>query len=110
VRQADQLLEQVVVTGPEYVSGFRIWGNKGLVGAVFNRNILLIEAEQKGAVPLPRLLEAFEVEARAAGARRIDITGHAVINPGFTPKVAQRYGYTYRQINADTIQLTKELQ
>jgi hypothetical protein len=109
VRQADQLLEHVVVTGPENVRGFRIWGNKGLVGEVFNRNILLIEAEKKGAVPLAALLQAFETEARAAGARRIDITGHAVINPGFTPGVARRYGYTFRQINKETIELTKEL-
>src|SRR5690606_27147920 len=35
VRMADELLEQAVIAGPESLSGFRIYGNKGLVGEVF---------------------------------------------------------------------------
>lgn len=85
------------------------YGNKGLVGEVFHRNILLIEAEKKGAVPLRALLNSLEAEARAAGAVRLEITGHAVVNAGFTPAVANRLGYAFRQINPQTIELTKVL-
>jgi hypothetical protein len=104
-----KLLEQSVARGPEVVTGFRIFGNKGLVGNTFNRNIVLIQAKKKGAVPIGALVRAFEAEARAAGATRLSITGHAVINPGFTPAVAQRFGFTFRQVNEETIELTKVL-
>jgi RHS repeat-associated protein len=109
VRHADQLLEEAVIRGPEVVNGFKIFGNKGLVGTVFNRNILLIEAETKGASSLRGLLDAFEAEAKAAGATKINITGYAVINRGFTSAVARRFGYVFRQINPETFELTKVL-
>jgi RHS repeat-associated protein len=109
VRQADEVLEQAVITGPETISGFRIWGNKGLVGSTFNRNILLIEAVVKGRIPLRTLATALEAEASAAGASRLSIVGHAVINRGFTAAVVRRFGYSFRQINPATIELVKEL-
>jgi hypothetical protein len=107
---AEELLQQATRLPPERLNGFRIFGNKGLVGQTFQRNILLIEAEVKGAVSLRQLIAAFEAEARAAGASRLSITGHAVINQGFlNPAIAQRYGFVFRLINKDTIELVKEL-
>lgn len=97
------------MTGPESVAGFRIFGNKGLVGDTFQRNVFLLEAEAKGAAPLRGLVSALEAEARAAGANQLRIVGHAVINKGFTPAVAKRFGFEFRQINAETIELTKAL-
>jgi hypothetical protein len=107
---AEELLQQATRLPPERINGFRIFGNKGLVGQTFQRNILLIEAEAKGAASLRQLIAAFEAEARAAGATRLSITGHAVINQGFlSPAIAQRFGFTFRLINKDTIELVKEL-
>jgi hypothetical protein len=107
---AEELLQQATRLPPERLNGFRIFGNKGLVGQTFQRNVLLIEAETKGASSLKKLIEAFEAEARAAGASRLSITGHAVINQGFlNPAIAQRYGFAFRRINNDTIELVKEL-
>lgn len=51
----------------ENVGGFKFYGNKGLVGDTFNRNVFLIEAEQKGAASLRGMVNALEGEARAAG-------------------------------------------
>jgi hypothetical protein len=103
-------LNQAVLRGPEIVRGFRIFGNKGLVGNTYTRNILLIEAQTKGAVPFRHLLNSFEAEALSAGASRISITGHAVINQGFlSPALAQRFGYTMRLINDETVEFFKVL-
>ncbi|WNG31767.1 hypothetical protein F0U62_27920 [Cystobacter fuscus] len=105
---AEELLQQATRLPPEHLGGYRIFGNKGLVGQTFQRNILLIEAD-KGA-SLSRLIAAFEAEARAAGASRLSITGHAVINKGFLkPEIARRFGFELRLINKDTIELVKEL-
>ena len=60
-------------------------------------------------MPLRSLIESFEAEALAAGASRLRISGHAVINKGFTPAVAKRYGFAFEQVNDETILLTKEL-
>jgi hypothetical protein len=110
VRAADEVFEQAVLNGPKVVQGSRVFGNKGLVGSTFNRNIILIEAETKGAIPLRSVVNAFEAEAAAAGASRISIVGHAIINAGFlSPAVAQRFGDTFRLINQETVELTKVL-
>lgn len=106
---ADEVFEQAVMTGPETVAGFRIFGNKGLVGDTFQRNVILLEAEAKGVAPLRGLANALEAEARTAGASQLRIVGYAVINRGFTPAVATRFGFEFRQINAGTIELTKAL-
>jgi hypothetical protein len=107
---AEELLQQATRLPPERLNGFRIFGNKGLVGKTFQRNVLLIEAETKGASSLKKLIAALEAEARAAGASRLSITGHAVINQGFlNPAIARRYGFAFRRINNDTIELVKEL-
>lgn len=94
----------------ENVGGFKFYGNKGFVGDTFNRNVFLIEAEQKGAASLRGMVNALEGEARASGANQLSIIGHEVINPGFlNPAIAQRYVFTFRQINPSTVQLIKPL-
>ncbi len=38
------------------------------------------------------------------------ITGHAIINRGLMSEgLARRYGFTFRQINAESIELTKAI-
>jgi hypothetical protein len=111
---AEQVFEQAVVaealgTGPEVIHGFRIFGNKGLVGTSYQRNIFLLEAEQVGTRSLRALVRAFEAEARAAGAVELRILGHAVVNEKLAnPGLARRLGYSYRQINDSTIEIVKE--
>jgi hypothetical protein len=54
---------------------------------------------------------ALEGEARAAGAKQLSIVGHTVINQGLlNAKTAERFGFQFRQINQNTIQLTKPIQ
>lgn len=76
----DAALWQSSTGSTEAVNGFRVFGNKGLVGDAFNRNIFLIEAEQKGATSLRGLVNAFEAEARSAGASQLNIVGHSIVN------------------------------
>jgi len=94
--------------GPETISGFQVFGNKGLVGKSFNRNIFLLESNKRQSIA--KLLKAFEAEAKAAGAEVLNIKGLSVINPKLiNPKVAEKFGYIFRQINEDTIELVKVL-
>lgn len=110
VRAADELLQQAMARPPELVKGFWIHGSKGLFGATWLRAILNIEAVKPGRSPLRELLQALEAEARAAGASRLSIIGHAIRNTGFlNPEIARRFGFQFRQINAYTVELTKEL-
>lgn len=61
-------------------------------------------------MPLGGLVKVFEAEARAAGATQLTITGHAIINRGLMSEgLARRYGFTLRQINAESIELTKAI-
>ena len=91
-------LAQEGTVGAEVVSGFKIFGAKGLVGNVYVRNVFLIEATKKGAVPLSDLVRSLEAEARASGASKLEIAGQAVINKGFmNPAIARRYGFTFSQ-------------
>jgi hypothetical protein len=51
----------------ELVSGFRILGNKGLVGDTFNRNIFSLEATGRRKSVEPVVLAIATAEAYAAG-------------------------------------------
>ena len=86
-----------------------LFSSNGYLEVAADRNVFLLEAEAKGAAPLRGLVNALEAEARAAGASQLRIVGHAVINRGFTSAVAKRFGFAFRPINAETIELTKEL-
>lgn len=106
----DAALWQSSTGSTEVVNGFRVFGNKGLVGDAFNRNIFLIEAEQKGGTSLRGLVNAFEAEARSAGASQLNIVGHSIVNEGFmNPAILERFGFTFRQINNETIFLSKTI-
>ncbi len=110
VNAADEVFEQARKNGPESIGGFKIYGNKGLVGDSYARNIFLVEAETKGAASLRGLTNTLEAEAKLAGAKDIRIIGHAVFNKGFlNPKIAERFGNAFRQINDETIELFKVL-
>ncbi len=116
VKSADAALDGAVLReslfGPEFVKAFRIFGIKGMSGTTFIRSIVLIEARKKGAVSLFTLIKALEAEARAAGAKKLLIMGHAVINDKIITagvRIAQRLGFQVRWINPETIELIKIL-
>ena len=99
---------------PEVVKGFQIAGVKGLSSKTFIRSISDIAAMKRGSTPLRILLSAFEGEARAAGAKKILIVGHAIVENRLTraalnPRFATRYGYRVRKVGSDAIELFKEL-
>ena len=105
----ERLLNEAALKGPELVSGFRVFGNKGLAGDTYIRNILLFEAVKKGEVPIGKFFAAIEKEALQAGATKINIGGYAVINPKIVnPSIAKRFGYTFEQ-QGDNVFLTKIL-
>ena len=110
VVSAEEALRQALYQGPELLTGFRIYGTKGLVGTSFQRNIFLLEAEKKGARSLRKLVQLLEAEARATVAIELRIIGHAVINKGlFNAAIARRFGFQLRLINNETIELLKVL-
>jgi len=97
----------------EKVGNYKIYGNKGLVGDTYTRNILLIETEanaKKSLSGFKTMVQQLENEAKAAGASRISIGGYEVYNKGFlSPSVASKMGYKIEVINDSTVILTKEL-
>ncbi|MBL8151505.1 MAG: RHS repeat-associated core domain-containing protein [Blastocatellia bacterium] len=106
----ERSLVQEVTRTAENIGGFKIFGSKGLVGNVFNRNVFLIEAEKKGASSLSGLVKNLEDEARSAGAKELRIIGTSIVNTGFfNAKIAKRFGFTFRRINNETIELSKKL-
>ncbi|HEV7571879.1 MAG TPA: RHS repeat-associated core domain-containing protein [Thermoanaerobaculia bacterium] len=105
---SEETFRQAVVAGSEKLAGFSIDGTKGLVGATFNRNILGLTADVKGGSSIAGLFSALEAEAKAAGATKLSIVGHAIINGKLlSPEIAKRFGYQFNEINKDTIQLMK---
>jgi hypothetical protein len=114
-----------VLKGPlgtsEEVGGFRVIGNKGMVGKTYTRNILGLITKNattnssfRQAVEAGRLFQQFEQEAINLGADSISITGNTVENIGFGNPSAmnllgRRYGYQVHFINKDTVHLWKAL-
>jgi hypothetical protein len=116
VNAAEEVFAQAVfaeiTVGAEVIQGFRILGNKGLVGTVFNRNIFLLEAEQIGFSSPRALLRAFEEEAIAEGAHKISIIGYSVINQGLlslNPAHLIKLGWSSELLNSQTLLLLKHL-
>jgi len=87
------------------VAGYQVWGNVGLVGNTYNVNVLGLYAQQ-GSQGLRALATALRVEAQAAGATQISISGNAIVNPGLarmTPGMAARLGFQIERVNAESI-------
>lgn len=57
-----------------------------------------------------KLIGAIEAEARARGASEVVIRGSEVLNNKlFNPKIAERMGYIYKEIDSQTFELIKKL-
>jgi hypothetical protein len=91
----------------EKIGDYSIYGTKGLVGDTFNRNIFLIETENKSLAAFRKMFDQMEKEAITMGANKLSIFGSSVINEGFlNPTVAKRFGYIFEQ-TGDNVIFTK---
>ncbi len=100
----DEELFSQSLTGFEKIGAYKIYGNKGLIGDTFNRNIFLIETNTKGLSGFNSLIKNMEAEAISAGARKISIYGSSVINNGFlNSNTASRFGYSFERIGNGVI-------
>ena len=99
---------QILTGTAERVAGYEILGTKGLVGSTYQRNIIQIRTGAKGIVPLRRLINELEKEARDAGATSLRIVGSYIVNKRlFNPEVARRLGFEFHRINNSVIELVK---
>jgi hypothetical protein len=91
----------------EQVAGYNVVGTRGLIGKTYQWNVHGLQ----GSGSLSGLVRAMEAEARAAGATRIQISGHQIENSGFfNARIAERYGFRFRQLDDKTILLEKVLE
>ncbi len=98
----------------ETVAGYAITGSKALVGSTYARRILMLEnlaGRSNSTLGLRRLLNAFEAEARAAGATELRIHALAVKNGNFfnMSKAWERFGFTFEPIGNSSFIITKPL-
>jgi RHS repeat-associated protein len=108
----NQSLANEAIGKTENILGYRIDGTKGLAGNTFNRNILSISREQSGRSiqGFRQLISTMEAEASQSGANQFSIIGHATHNSGFfNASTASRFGYTFRQVNNETVHFFRNL-
>ncbi len=80
----------------------------GSTRATRGQSTTCTRGDAKGGASIGGLFKALEGEAKAAGASQLHIIGHAIINPKIiNPALAKRFGYEFRQINKDTVELVK---
>jgi hypothetical protein len=99
VNLTEETFSQALFKGAENVGGYSVYGTKGLVGSIFNRNIFLLEASGgKSLSGFRSFVGSLEAEGLGAGANKISIYGSSVINKGFlNPNIATRFGYSFQQ-------------
>jgi hypothetical protein len=76
--------ERIVGQVGEQVGDFAIYGEKGLQGDTFQRDIYglhNLKGKQTDTRPIMQLAQSFIEEAKASGAARLRIVGHVVKNP-----------------------------
>lgn len=101
------------ITSPfskENISGYYIFGNKGIIdGNIYQRNIQAL-AELEGNSSIIRLVKDFETEALSNGANAIEINGLSIENfKLMNSSMANRLGYSYEQVSKNSIRLFKSL-
>jgi hypothetical protein len=96
----------------EPVGDYRIYGEKGLKGKTFEREIWGLKSNQKptteiGVGPLLKLFKSLMAEARAAGATELRIVGRVVRNENILKMkgLVEKYGGTFRQVDAMTVKI-----
>ena len=96
----------------EFRGNYRIIGRKRLQNTTAQFDVLdLRKVDPKvGLRGLFDLEKSLSREALGAGATRLKIIGHSISNDGFfSPRLAQRFNYTYQRIDDHTVAFEKEL-
>jgi hypothetical protein len=96
----------------EQIGDFRIYGEKGLNGTTFEREILGLKSNEtattpRGVGPLLKLFKSLLAEARAAGATKLRITGRVIHNENILEMgpLVEKYGGTFRRVDATTVEI-----
>ena len=108
-RSAEEIFE---VATRERIAGYDLYGDKGLVGDSFVREVFSFDnIEAAGDFRgMRNLVSQLVGEARGAGASQLRIVGVAVHNTQIlNQRTAERLGFTYRQLDDDTVELTMSL-
>lgn len=115
-------LEQVVKHGDEVVDGlknipyvvqeiegFYVRSKQWLANGTYTRQIQSL-ANLRENNSLVRLVQAFELEAKAMGAKNVVLSGVDIVNSKlFNPQIAERFGYTYRRLSENSFEISKAL-
>ena len=93
----------------ERIAGFFVKSSVLVEGETYTRTISILGnvTKEKG---LFELVKTFEAEAKAEGATTVILKGVTVENKDlFNPTIAQRLGYTFKQLSDKSFELVKTL-
>ncbi|WP_460911768.1 hypothetical protein [Spirosoma areae] len=109
VQETALVAEQAIPYTVENIAGFYVRGSSSIVKGTYNRTIQALASLNEGT-SIPKLLKAFEMEARLGGANKIILSGIDIVETRLiNSQAAQRLGYTFQQTSNNSIQLTKIL-
>jgi RHS repeat-associated protein len=95
------------------VAGYYMRSASRVVNSTYQKTIqTLAYMGEDGAGSMLKVVQSIEVEARAAGAKTLEIHGVEIVNPKIlsTAKVAaEKFGFTFEQVTNNSIKLTKQL-
>jgi len=93
----------------QVLAGYKIGGTWGMVGSTYTMNIWGLVATEN-AEGLGALTDQLVGQAEAAGASDISVTGSLVTRQGLlNQSYVESYGWTFQQIDANTINLTMKI-
>jgi RHS repeat-associated protein len=95
------------------IEGFYMRSASSMTNGVYKKTIqTLAYMGEDGAGSMLKVVRSVEAEARAAGAKSLEIHGIEVVNPKIltTAKAAaEKFGYTFEQVTTNSIKLAKQL-
>jgi RHS repeat-associated protein len=95
------------------VEGFYIRSASTLSNGTYSKTIqTLAYMGENGSGNMLKLVRSIETEARAAGAKNLEIHGIEIVNSkilSVSKAAAEKVGYTFEQVTTNSIKLTKQL-
>jgi RHS repeat-associated protein len=95
------------------IAGYDIGGSFGRVGSTYNVSIWGMFRNPASRGSMFTFTRTLEAEARASGATSLNIVGTHIMNPTFinaaNAERASRLGFTFRQVNQETVIFSKPL-
>jgi RHS repeat-associated protein len=104
---------QPLVFKTSQANGFYMRSASSMTNGVYKKTIqTLAYMGEDGAGSMLKVVRSIEAEAKAAGARSLEIHGIEIVNPNIlkTAKAtAGRFGYSFEQVTENSIKLAKQL-